>query len=135
MPSPTVFITAYDPLNSIIRYYGRGCHGTLQGKIDPTGADVFADDSTLHADGPDAVAAMAVLIQPAVAYLEWAGMDIHLKKCGVTAKDMKTGQRVAIDSITLPSQLSSPISHTSTWACAWQLMVTSLMKNIMYAQK
>jgi hypothetical protein len=31
-------------------------------------------------------------------------MDIHLKKCGVTAMDMKTGQRVATDSITLRSE-------------------------------
>jgi hypothetical protein len=28
-------------------------------------------------------------------------MDIHLKKCGVTAMDMRNGQRVATDSITL----------------------------------
>ncbi len=31
-------------------------------------------------------------------------MDIHLKKCGVTAMDMRNGQRVAADSITLRGQ-------------------------------
>jgi hypothetical protein len=54
-------LTAYDPLNAIMRYYGRVC--TIQGKIAPTGVDVFADNSTLPTD-----AAMAVLVQPAVAY-------------------------------------------------------------------
>jgi hypothetical protein len=54
----------------------------VRGKIAPTGVDVFTDDSTLHTDGPDAVAAMVVLVQPAVAYLEWAGMEIHLKNVG-----------------------------------------------------
>ena len=33
--------------------------------------------------------------------LEWAGMKIHLKKCGITAMDMRTGQSIATDSITL----------------------------------
>ncbi len=37
-------------------------------------------------------------------YLEWADMEIHLKKCGVTAIDMRNGQRVATESITLHGQ-------------------------------
>jgi hypothetical protein len=91
MPSPPFFIIVFDPFNSIIRHYGRGC--TLQGRIAPTGNDAFADDSTLHADGPDAIPAMAVMAPPATGYLEWAGMEINLKKCGITAMDMRTGHK------------------------------------------
>ena len=98
-PSPRVFNTTYDPFNAIIRHCRRGC--TLQGLIDPTGSDVFADDSTLHTDGPDAIAALALMAPKGVSYLEWAGMEIHLKKCGITAMDMRTGQQVATDSVTL----------------------------------
>ncbi len=39
-----------------------------------------------------------------VDFLEWDGMEIHLKKCGVTAMDMRNGQRVATDSIILHGQ-------------------------------
>ncbi len=80
MPSPGVFTILYDPMLAIILYYRRGC--TLQGRIAPSGADAFADDSTLHTDGPDAIPAMTVMAPPAVGYLRWAGMEIHLKKCG-----------------------------------------------------
>jgi hypothetical protein len=47
---------------------------------------------------------MAVLVSKVAGYLEWAGMEINLKKCGITAMDMRTGQRVATDSITLHGQ-------------------------------
>jgi hypothetical protein len=53
---------------------------------------------------PDAVPAMAILVTKTADYLQWAGMDIHLKKRGVTAMDMRNGQRVATDSITLRGQ-------------------------------
>ena len=75
MPSPPFFIIVFDQFNSIIRHYGQGC--TLQGRIAPTGSDVFADDSTLHTDGPDAIPALAVMAPPATGYLEWAGMEIN----------------------------------------------------------
>ena len=35
------------------------------------------------------------------AYGEWAGMKINMAKSPVTAMDMRTGQRIATDSITL----------------------------------
>ncbi len=98
-PSPRVFNVAFDPVHAIVRACKRGC--TLQGSIAPTGSSGFTDDSTLHTDGPDAIPAMAILVKTAVNYLEWAGMKIHLKKCGITAMDMKTGQSIATDSITL----------------------------------
>jgi hypothetical protein len=44
---------------------------------------------------------MAVMAPPAVDYLQWAGMEINLGKCGITAMDMRTSQPVATDSITL----------------------------------
>jgi hypothetical protein len=65
-------------VHAVVRACKRGC--TLQGSIAPTGSSGFADDSPLHTDGPDAIPAMAVLFKTATSYLEWAGMEIHLKK-------------------------------------------------------
>ncbi len=80
----------------------RAC--TLQGNINPTGSSGFADDTLLHMDGPDAVPAMAILVTKTVGYLEWAGMEIHMKKCRIIAMDIRTGQQVATDSLTLHGQ-------------------------------
>jgi hypothetical protein len=46
---------------------------------------------------------MAVMAPPAVdfKFLQWAGMEINLGECGITAMDMRTSQPVATDSITL----------------------------------
>jgi hypothetical protein len=101
-PSPRIFGLTFDPVYSVVRESRRGC--TLQGAIEPTGSSGFADDTPLHTDGPDAVPAMAILVTKALAadYLQWAGMDIHLKKCGMTA--MRNGQQVATDIITLCGQ-------------------------------
>ncbi len=44
---------------------------------------------------PDAVPAMAILVTKTADYVCWAGMDIHMKKCGITAMDLRNGQRVA----------------------------------------
>ena len=101
-PSPRIFGLTFDPVHSVVRESRRGC--TLQGAIEPTGSSGFADDTPLHTDGPDAVPAMAILVTKTADYLQWAGMDIPLKKCGVTAMDMRNGQRVATDSITLRGQ-------------------------------
>ena len=98
-PSPVVFSAVIDPIHSIVRNCKRGC--TLHGSIAPTGSSGFADDSPLHTDGPDAVSAMAILIPKVAAYVEWAGMEINMTKSPVTAMDMRTGQRIATDSITL----------------------------------
>jgi hypothetical protein len=115
-PSPRVFNTAFDPVYAVVRACRRGC--TLQGSIVPIGSSGFVDDSPLHTDGPDAMSAMAILIKAATSYLEWAGMKIHLKKCGIIAMDMKIGQSVATDSIMLNGEYddfmsSLPINHTS----------------------
>jgi hypothetical protein len=101
-PSPRILGLTFDPVHSVVRESRRGC--TSQGAIGPTGSSGFADDTPLHTDGPDAVLAMAILVTKTADYLQWAGMDIHLKKCGVTAMDMRNGQLVATDSITLRRQ-------------------------------
>jgi hypothetical protein len=44
---------------------------------------------------------MAVMVPKVVEYLEWAGMEVNVPKSPITAMDMKTGKRVATDSITL----------------------------------
>jgi hypothetical protein len=98
-PSPVVFSLVIDLIHSIVRNCKRGCN--LQGSIAPTGSSGFADDSPLHTHGPDALPAMAILVPKVAAYGEWAGMEINMAKSPVTAMDMRTGQRVATDSITL----------------------------------
>jgi hypothetical protein len=101
-PSPRIFGSTCDPVHSVVRESRRGC--TLQGAVELTGSSGFAADTPLHTDGPDAVPAMVILVTKTAGYLQWAGMDIHLKKCGVTAMDMRNGQREATDSITLHGQ-------------------------------
>ncbi len=101
-PSPLIFSTTLDPVHAVVRDSKRGC--SLQGNIAPTGSSGLADDTPLHTDGPDAIPAMAILVSKVAGYLEWAGMEINLKKCGITAMDMRTGQRVATDSITVHGQ-------------------------------
>jgi hypothetical protein len=126
----------YDPMLAIIRYYRRNC--TLQGRIAPSGADTFADDSTLHTDGPDAIPAMAVTVPPAVGYLRWNGMAIHLKKCGITAIDMRTRQRVATDSVTLceePFPVILPNQSHKHLGVRIALIVIAQTRSNMYAQK
>jgi len=98
-PSPPMFNTVIDTVHSVVRDCQRGC--TLQGSIDPTGSSAFADDSPLHTDGPDAVPAMALMVPKIADYLEWAGMEINIPKSPISAMDMRTGQRVATDGITL----------------------------------
>jgi hypothetical protein len=97
--SPQMFGTVIDPIHSIVRDCRRGC--TLQGSIDPTGSSGFADDTPLHTDGPDAVQAMAIMVPKVAAYLEWAGMEVNVPKSPITAMDMRTGQQVVTESITL----------------------------------
>jgi hypothetical protein len=111
--SPQIFGLTFDPLHSAIQESG----STLHGVIESTGSSGFADDTQLHTDCTDAVTAMAILVTKTAEYLCWAGMDIHMKKCGITAMDMRNCQRVATDSITLrgqPFPVVLPISCTRT---------------------
>ncbi len=63
------------------------CKETIR-NIAPTGSSGLADDTPLHTDGPDAIPTMAILVSKVAGYLEWAGMEINLKKCGINAMDM-----------------------------------------------
>ncbi len=94
--------------------------GAVQGKTSPSGADAFADDSKLYTDGPDAMTAMAAMAPPAVGYLRWAGMEIHLKKCGITAMDMRTGQHGRQPCVGLPRDISQITTHCLQQQCILQ---------------
>ncbi len=83
----------------------------MQGSIYPTGSSDSADDSQLHTDGPDVIPAISIMVPMVASYLEWAGMVINLKKCGIPAMDTKTGQQVATDSITLHGEHPPDQSH------------------------
>ena len=67
----------------------------------PNGTSGFADDTVLHADGPDAIPALAIMAQMAGDYVIWAGMKINMDKSGIRAADMGTGRPVPTDSVTL----------------------------------
>jgi hypothetical protein len=57
--SPNVFNVAFNPVHVLVRACKRGC-APLE-DADPMGSSGFADDTTLHTDGSDAVSAMQVL--------------------------------------------------------------------------
>ena len=98
-PSPRTFNMIVDALHLIVRECQRGC-SALSGS-QPTGSSGFADDTVLHADGPDAVPVMARMVPLVGDYVTWTGMKVHLGKSGIVAVDMRTGQSVPTDSITL----------------------------------
>jgi hypothetical protein len=106
--SPIMFILTFDPFHKMIRASGRGCFMTALNA--PTGSSPFADDSTLHTDGPDAISAMRVLVRGAGDYVRWLGPLVNMRKSYISAIDFSTGQPVATDSITLNG---SPFSWLS----------------------
>ena len=69
--------------------------------MQPTGSSGFANDTVLHADGIDAISAMAILVPRVGGYITWTGMKEHLGKSRIVAVDMRTGRSVLTDSITL----------------------------------
>lgn len=64
------------------------------------GSSGFADDTTLHTDGSDAVSAMQVLVQATAPFLTWLGLLLNMRKSVIAAIDHATGRAVATDSIT-----------------------------------
>ena len=89
-PSPSVFNLTLDPLHLIVRESQRGFK--MLSDVQPTGLSGFADVTVLHADGIDAIPAMAIM---------WRGMKVHLDTSRIVALDMRTGRSVPTDSITL----------------------------------
>jgi hypothetical protein len=122
--SPRIFGVTFDPVHSAVRESRRGC--TLQGVIESTGSSGFADDTPLHTDGPDAVPAMAILVTKTADYLRWAGMDIHMKKCKITAMDMRAGSDRQHHSMwaALSSHSSQSVAQALRFAHGngWQLL-------------
>ena len=96
--SPRNFNLLVDPIHALLRWCQRGC--TVLSRV-PNGTSGFADDTVLHADGPDAIPALAIMAQMAGDYVIWAGMKINMDKSGIRAADMGTGRPVPTDSVTL----------------------------------
>ena len=48
--------------------------------LDPNGSSGFADDTTFHTDGTDAVSSMQAIVSPAGAYLTWLGQAVNMLK-------------------------------------------------------
>ena len=97
-PSPFIFIIVFNLIHVIARVCGRGCSAHGQ---EPSGSSGFADDTTLHTDGVDAVPAMQCIIQPAGEYLGWMGCSVNMFKSKIAAINFATGQTIATDSIKL----------------------------------
>ena len=51
--------------------------------------------------GPDAIPAMAIMVQEVGAYIQWAGMRVHMMKSEIVGVNFKNGERVATDNDTL----------------------------------
>ena len=71
-------------------------------------------DTALHTEGPDAVPAMSIMVQEIGAYIDWAGMLVHMTKSKIVGFNFRTGERVATDSITLygvPFAALAPDEH------------------------
>ena len=96
--SPNVFNVAFNPVHVLVRACKRGC-APLE-DAEPMGSSGFADDTTLHSDGPDAVPAMQVIVQAATPFLDWLGLLLNMRKSFIAAIDYATGRAVATDSIT-----------------------------------
>jgi hypothetical protein len=88
-----------NPLHKLIRDSGRGC--SLSALSQPSGVSGFVDDTNLHADGPDAIPAMQILVGITGGYCRWAGILVNMLKSLITAIDFTTGKQVSTDSITL----------------------------------
>ena len=97
-PSSTMFTIVFNPMHKMLRASGRG--SSLQALSDPTGASGFADDTSLHTDGPDALAAMQILVTIAGTYLNWTGLMLNMLKSFISAINYATGLQVATDHIT-----------------------------------
>lgn len=69
--------------------------------LTPSGSSGFADDTTFHTDGVNAVSSMQAIVSPAGAYLAWTGQAVNMLKSKISAIDFATGQMVATDNVKL----------------------------------
>ncbi|MFM9151106.1 MAG: RNA-directed DNA polymerase, partial [Candidatus Planktophila sp.] len=97
-PSPLVYILTFNPIHVIARICGKGC--SMHGLI-PNGSSGFADDTTLHTDGVNAVSSMQAIVSLVGAFLSWMGQMVNMLKSKISAINFANGHTVATDSIKL----------------------------------
>ena len=69
--------------------------------LDPNGSSGFADDTTFHTDGVDAVSSMQAIVSPVGACLTWLGQAVNMLKSKISAVNFATGHMAATDNIRL----------------------------------
>ena len=80
------------------------------------GTSGFADDTTMHSDGPDAVPAMQVMVRAVAPFLDWLGLLLSMLKSKISAINHATGLPVATDSITfLEGYAQGPRMNNWNW--------------------
>ena len=120
--SPIVSNVAFNMIHVVARACARGC--TAHG-LAPSGSSGYADDASLHTDGPAAVAHLQCTIYPIGKYLRWLGTKVHMKKSEIAGVDFATEEMIATDNIRLDGQafhaiesVSMLTKHTKCWASA-----------------
>ena len=93
-PSPLVYVLTFNPIHVIARICGKGC--SMNG-LTPSGSSGFADDTTFHTDGVNAVSSMQAIVSLAGEFLTWTGQTVNMLKSKISAIDFATGQTVATD--------------------------------------
>ncbi len=84
-PSPLVLM--FNPIHVIARICGKGCsmHG-----LTPNGSSSFADNTTFHTDGVNAVSSMQSIVSLAGTFLTWMGQLVNMLKSKISAIDFGT---------------------------------------------
>jgi hypothetical protein len=70
----------------------------------PSGSSGYADDASIHTDGPDVIASLQCVIHPVGNYPEWLGTKVHMKKSEIAGIEFATGETIATDNINLKGQ-------------------------------
>ena len=108
-PSPVISNTAFNMIHVIARVCARGC--TAHG-LAPSGSSGYADDASIHTDGPAVTASLQYVLHPVGNYLEWLGTKVHMKKSEITGMDFATGEQIATDNIKLNGQTFQVLDAT-----------------------
>ncbi len=86
-PSPRVFNLLFDLVHTIARAGGRGW--MLRGSWTLSSSSGLAGDMALHTKGPDAISAMKIMVQEVGAYINWAGMLVHMMNSEIVGINFK----------------------------------------------
>ncbi len=98
-PSLKTYILVIDPVHILIGFCN--CILLAADNLELSCSGGFADDTTHKTNGPNAVSAMFIKVQPVGSYLEWTGQLVQTNKFEIEGADLRTGQSIATDSITL----------------------------------